>query len=100
MPGTRNGRFVFHPTHTAELPDKSPALGPHVRRRLPKRDIVPRRLAIGSVEGRPGVGLMLMQDDGRSHLDIHPDLGLAVGQAELEFGVPPSAWMPLRASGR
>jgi hypothetical protein len=83
---------AFRITHTADVPAARPRLGPNVTRRLPMRTVSARRIELGVVEGSPGVALRLLQADGAAQCEVHPDLALAIGQAELEFGIPPSAW--------
>lgn len=97
MPNSaKSNRFVT--THVAEVPPRRPLLGPRMAKRLPVRRIRASRLELGTVEGRAGIALRILQDDGESQCELHPDLGLAVGQAELEFGVSPSAWTPVGAT--
>ena len=79
--------------YVAETPTELPKLGVHLRQRLPKRSLAPSKLGIGTVKGRTGWALFLMDREGQvKDIELHPRLDLAMGQAEFEFGVPPGAW--------
>ncbi len=95
----RSGRLI-RVTHVAEVPARRPLLGPNIARRLPRRTVDAKRLELGIVEGRPGVALRLLQGDGSDQCELHESLALAIGQAEFEFGVPPSAWKRVSESTR
>lgn len=85
-------------THVAEVPNQRPLLGPNIARRLPARSVNAKRLELGIPEGRPGVALRLWQSDGVDQCEVHESIALAIGQAEFEFGVPPSAWKPVTSA--
>lgn len=87
-------------THVAEVPERRPRLGPHLTGRLAGRSVEAKRLELGVVEGRPGVALRLLQADGTVQCEFHESLALAIGQAEFEFGIPPSAWVPVKRAGQ
>jgi hypothetical protein len=80
--------------YVAEPPTERPKLGVHLRQRLPKRSLTPSKLGIGTVKGRTGWALFLMDREGQvKDIELHPRLDLAMGQAEFEFGVAPGAWL-------
>ncbi|MFM9888721.1 MAG: hypothetical protein ACKVQT_37335 [Burkholderiales bacterium] len=79
--------------YVAEPPADAPKLGPHLRQRLAKRSLKPSTLGIGTVKGRTGWALFLMDGEGQvKDVEMHARLDLVMGQAEFEFGVPPGAW--------
>ena len=92
MPNQYNKTNV-HKTHVAEVPHNRPRLGHRLTARQPQRNIIPTRLAIGTVSGKPGFALVLIDAKrDAAEFELHPTVMLAIGQAEIEFGVSPSDW--------